>query len=113
LPEIMRAVRQRRTIEVQLVDASQLERAAKLVRPLLEADSSVSLSPTEAMLRFETSHSETKLAEILAALVREGLLFSQFRELQADLEDTFLTITRETAAAENRAALAGAGSAGP
>jgi hypothetical protein len=42
------------------------------------------------------------LADVLAQLVREGIKFSQFRELQADLEDTFLTITRQTDVAEGR-----------
>jgi ABC-2 type transport system ATP-binding protein len=104
LSEIMRTVRQRRTIEVQIVDPAQLPRAEQVIRPLVEPDANVNSSATEAVVRFETSQAENRLTEVLAALVREGISVSQFRELQADLEDTFLTITRETAAAEGRAA---------
>jgi ABC-2 type transport system ATP-binding protein len=111
LPEIMRAVRPRRTIEMQLVDAAQLESAAEIVRSLVEPDASVSSSATEAVVRFETSHGEGRLAEILAAMVRAGLSVSQLRELQADLEDTFLSITRETDSVADGAVQADAGSA--
>ena len=97
--EIMRMVSQRRTIEVQLVSADQIPTAVELVRAHAEPGAEVTPSPAEGMVRFRTSHPEDKLAELLAQLVQAGIQVSQFRELQTDLEDTFLSITREGAPA--------------
>lgn len=93
--EIMRMVSQRRTIEVQLVSAGQMAAAIEVVRKHAEADADVTGSPAEATVRFRTSYPEDKLAELLAVLVGSGIQVSQFRELQTDLEETFLSITRE------------------
>jgi ABC-2 type transport system ATP-binding protein len=109
LPEIMRTVRQRRSVEVQLVDVQQLARAEEIVKSLLEADANVHSSATEVVVRFETSQEESRMAEVLSALVRAEIKISQFRELQADLEDTFLSITRQSEEIESRAASAGSG----
>ena len=45
----------------------------------------------------------------LAALIRAEIEVSQFRELQSDLEDTFLSITRQATADAKSAALVAAG----
>ena len=99
LDEIMRMVSQRRTIEVQLTSADQIDRACDLIRPHVEPEGEVSGSPAESAVRFDTSQSEEELASVLQHLVHEGIQFSQFRELQTDLEDTFLSITRTEAVA--------------
>ena len=105
--EIMRMVSQRRTIEVQLVSADQIPAAVELVRAHAEPDAEVTPSPAEGMVRFHTSHPEDRLAELLAQLVQAGIQVSQFRELQTDLEDTFLSITREAAAGSAEVSAAG------
>ncbi len=97
--EIMRMVSQRRTIEVQLVSAEQMPAAIEVVGKHAEPDADVTGSPAEATVRFRTSYPEDKLAEVLAVLVGSGIQVSQFRELQTDLEETFLSITREDGSA--------------
>jgi ABC-2 type transport system ATP-binding protein len=101
--DIMRMVSQRRMIEVQLVLSEQVAAAAELIRGQGEPDAEVTASPAEAMVRFRTIHSEKKLAELLAQLVAAGIEVSQFREVQTDLEDTFLSITRVEAASADSA----------
>jgi ABC-2 type transport system ATP-binding protein len=97
LGEIMRKVSQRRMIEVQLTLAESVQQAAEIVRKHAEADAEVTPSPTEGTVRFSTSYSEKELSALLAALVAAGIAVSQFREIQTDLEDTFLTIARQDA----------------
>ena len=58
-------------------------------------DEELTTSETEAVVRFYTSKSEDELAVILKRLIQDDIPVSQFRELQTDLEDTFLSITRE------------------
>ena len=98
LDQIMREIRQRRTFEVQLVDATQVDSAAGVLRDALdEADrASVSGSATEVMVRFQTSRSDKDLAGLLATLVDKRLAVAQFREVPTDLEDAFLSVTRST-----------------
>ena len=44
--------------------------------------------------------SERALAKLLSKLVSANALISQFREIQFDLEDTFLAITRSEKSSE-------------
>ena len=87
----------------------QIATAVELVRAHAEPDAQVTPSPAEGMVRFRTSHPEDKLAELLTQLVQAGIQVSQFRELQTDLEDTFLSITREDAPAAGSAEVSAAG----
>ena len=96
LEEIMRKVSQQRTIEVQLTSAEHVAGAAELIRKLVEPGEQVVVSAAESIVRFPTKKSEQELATLLASLVSANLGISQFRELQADLEDTFLSITQAT-----------------
>jgi ABC-2 type transport system ATP-binding protein len=97
LEEIMREVSQQRMIEVLLAGAEHVERAVEAVRPRVEADAEVQGFPAEAAVRFRSSRSEQQLGQLLAELVGAGLPITQFRELQSDLEEAFLSVTRETA----------------
>ena len=97
LEQIMKKVTQRRTIEVQLASADQIEKASAVIRPLIEKDAEVTGSETEAMVRFQTARKEEDLGQILAQLVKQGVAVTQFRELQTDLEDAFLSVTRKDA----------------
>lgn len=98
LDQIMQAIRQRRTFEVQLVEGSQAAAVAAAVSGGLdEAEQrSVAAHDAEAMVRFQTSRSDADLADLLGGLVRANLGVSQFREVPTDLEDAFLTVTRES-----------------
>jgi ABC-2 type transport system ATP-binding protein len=89
--EIGHQVSQRRTIEAQLIDADIVPRAAEIVRGLLEADAEIHESPAEAMVRFRTAVPEETLGRVLSELVRADVPVTQFREVQTDLEEAFMT----------------------
>ena len=103
LDQIMREIRQRRTIEVQLLEDTQLSAAAECISQVLAGreETEVKPFPTEKMVRFDTSLPEEILRDVLAALINAGLSVTQFRELQSDLEDTFLTITKQAKAEQD------------
>jgi ABC-2 type transport system ATP-binding protein len=92
--QIMREVTQERSIEVQLAEADQLALAAQLITRHGISATSVTISTTEKMVRFRTRDSEDAVGKLLSALVQSGVAVNQFREVQSDLEDTFLSITR-------------------
>jgi ABC-2 type transport system ATP-binding protein len=95
LDEIMRQVRQKRLIEVQLPPRSQLEAAARVLRETLGDDASVVTSEAEAIVRFQTDRTDEDLGEVLSQLVGAGVRVVQYRAVVSDLEDAFLTVTRE------------------
>jgi ABC-2 type transport system ATP-binding protein len=93
LDEIMRSVTEKRTIEVQLLGPEQLEAARGIVAARVEAGSQIELSSAEAAVRVRTSRTEAELSDLLAALLAAGIRVAQFREVQSDLEDAFLSVT--------------------
>src|SRR5262249_17040214 len=94
LQEITRQLSQLRPMEVLLTDADQIDAVAEVVRRHVEPDAEVQVSPVEAVVRFRTGKREAGLAGLLAALVRAGLGVTQFREVQTDLEEAYLTVAR-------------------
>ncbi len=92
--EIGRQVSQQRTIECQLVTEDQVGSAAAIVRQAVEPTAEVVEVPTEATVRFRTASSESDLGDLLARLVKSGIRVTQFRELQTDLEEAFMSFTR-------------------
>jgi len=98
LDQIMQAISQRRTFEVQLVEGGKAEELAAAVTTGLDESEqrSVVAHEAEAVVRFQTSRSDADLAELLGGLVRANLGVAQFREVPTDLEDAFLTVTRES-----------------
>jgi len=92
--EIMRQVQQQRLIEVQLAAADQLQRAVAVITPLVDDNAGVTASSTEAVVRFSTQQSEKAMGKLLARLIEAKVPVCEFREVQSDLEDTFLTIAR-------------------
>jgi len=97
LDEIMRQVRHQRLIEVQLSSRSQLEAAARVLREALDDETSVVTSEAEAIVRFQTDRSDEDLGEVLSQLVGAGIRVVQYRAVVSDLEDAFLTVTRDDA----------------
>lgn len=91
IEEIGQQVSQRRTLEVQLLSPDSLSRAACVIRSAVEPDAEVVEAPREAVVRFQTALPEVKLGELLSALVQEGIPVTQFRELQTDLEEAFMS----------------------
>jgi ABC-2 type transport system ATP-binding protein len=94
LEEITRQLNPRRPFEVLLTRADQLDLAAEVIRRHAEAGAEVTPSPAEAAVRFSTSRREEQLAALLADLVGAGVGIAQFRELQTDLEEAFMTLAR-------------------
>ncbi len=106
LQEIMRRVSQERTVEVQLSHVDDLPTACKLVDEF-HGDTRATSSEAELVVRFRSQKSEDELGELLRDLVRRQVRVSQFRELQSDLEDAFLSVTREEGEAAKASATAG------
>lgn len=97
LDEIMRKIRQRRIVELQCVHSHQVETAKTLVAESLDESERSTLVPlvTESMLRFQTSRTDEDLSGLLAHVINKGVHVSQFHEVPTDLEDAFLSVTRE------------------
>jgi ABC-2 type transport system ATP-binding protein len=97
LDQIMRDIRQQRTFEIQLCDSEQLDQAARLVRESLPEPErgGVKASPTEGLVRFDTAGDDKEVAGILVKLVNQQITVTQFREVPKDLEDAFLSVTRQ------------------
>jgi ABC-2 type transport system ATP-binding protein len=91
LEEIARQLSPLRTLEVVLTEADQLERAAEVVRRQAEPGAEVVVSPAEFAVRVRTARDDAALAGLLAALVAAGVRVAQFREVQTDLEEAFMT----------------------
>jgi ABC-2 type transport system ATP-binding protein len=98
--EIARQLNPLRTIEVLLTDAAAADRAAAVVRRHVEPGAEVTLAPAEFAVRFRTARPDADLAGLLAALVTAGVPVAQFREVQTDLEEAFMTLAREGQSAE-------------
>src|SRR5438093_2281029 len=92
--EVTRQLSPLRAMEVLLTDANRISQVVEVVRQHLEAGAEVQSSPAEAVVRFRTARREEDLAKMLAALISSGSDVTQFREVQTDLEEAFLTIAR-------------------
>lgn len=107
--EIGRQVSQQRTIESHLVSADQVPAAAAIIRDAIEPGASVIESPAEATVRFRTARPESELGEVLAKLIQSGIHVTQFREVQTDLEEAFMSFARpSTNGSPNTATVEGA-----
>ncbi len=95
--EIGRQVSQRRNVEVQLASAEHTRLAADIIRRSGETESDVVESVAEATVRFCTLRPEEELADILTELVRANVAVTQFREVQIDLEEAFMSFTKPKA----------------
>jgi ABC-2 type transport system ATP-binding protein len=107
--EIGHQVSQQRTMEVTLVAAEQVAAAAKAIRQLIEAGAEVVEAHAEATVRFRTARTEADLGEVLKRLIDGGIQVTQFREVQTDLEEAFMSFARpQGATPEQKLAVAGA-----
>ena len=93
LEEILRRVNQRRISEIQLATTDGLETTADLVQRFLEPTATVDVSAAECMIRFSSTKAERELGRLLSSIVASGVEVTQFREVAADLEDAFLSVT--------------------
>jgi ABC-2 type transport system ATP-binding protein len=93
LAEITRQLHQLRPMEILLTGAEHIDRVVGIVRQHLEPNAEVRASPTEAVVWFRTAKREEELAGLLAALTAANVGVAQFREVQTDLEEAFMTVT--------------------
>ena len=95
--EIMREIKQRRTFEIQILDAGRTEEVQRLVADAIDGLSldDVSASETEALVRFDTDLGDGALSSLLTHLVDKRMTIAQFREVPTDLEDAFLSVTSQ------------------
>jgi ABC-2 type transport system ATP-binding protein len=94
LAEISRQLSQQRQMEVLLTRPEDLATVIKITQQHLEPGAEIVGSAAEAVVRFRTARREEELAQLLSALVNAGLSVEQFREVQTDLEEAYLTIAR-------------------
>lgn len=92
--EIGRQVSQKRTMEACLVSVDQIPLAAKAIRESLGSGEDVIEDHNDVAVRFSTSVSEEGVGSLLNRLVQLGIHVSQFRELQTDLEEAFMSFAR-------------------
>ena len=93
--EIGRQVSQQRAIESHLASAEQVAAAAEIIRKSIEAGAEVTEVPAEATVRFRTAKSEAEVGQVLAGLIGAGIHVTQFREVQTDLEDAFMSFANQ------------------
>ncbi len=92
--EIGRQVSQKRTVEAVLMSSGQVAAAAEIVRKEIESDAEIFEVPLEATVRFRTSLPESKFKFIMARLIQGRMDVTQFREVQTDLEDAFMSFAK-------------------
>jgi ABC-2 type transport system ATP-binding protein len=94
LEEITRQLRPQRPMEVLLTRTEETDKVVALVRRHVEPEAPVTASPAEGVVRFQTARGEEELGELLGALVSAGVGVAQFREVQTDLEEAYLSVAR-------------------
>ena len=88
--EILRTVRQRRLVEVQVLGDKQ---QARLVLSGAPGDWQP-LGDENGVLRYEVQADEHQLADGLQLLVTRGVSVVSYAEVPADLEDVFMSLTK-------------------
>jgi ABC-2 type transport system ATP-binding protein len=96
LEDILKMVRQRRLLQIQLVRREQVAAAAQLLRRKLGPDAEITPSEQESEIRVATSVTDEAMSAIIADALRQGLIVGQYFETQMDLEDAFLSVTRQS-----------------
>ena len=90
--EIMRTVRQKRLIELQMTAGADLVPAILAGAP--GQWDLVTEAIEEGKIRFEVQADEQQLAQALALLLARGVQVCSFAEVPADLEDVFMSLTK-------------------
>ncbi|HAL14759.1 MAG TPA: hypothetical protein DCP67_13180, partial [Planctomycetaceae bacterium] len=85
---------QMRMVEIELRDASDVSKAVSVLEENVPGVESTS-SESEKLIRFRANLTEEAMQQLLASLVNGSVSVSQFHEVQTDLEDAFLTVTKE------------------
>ena len=94
LAEIMKQVTQARLLEIQLNEEEQISGAEEVVRGFALEGDEVTTSLSERTVRIRTQRSEDQWNDLVRNLVEAEIRLSQFREIQTDLEDAYLSVTQ-------------------
>jgi ABC-2 type transport system ATP-binding protein len=94
LQDILRSMNPKRVFEVLVGEEDPLEPLAATVREHLESEAELVFSPVEKTLRIHTTASDDVMRDVLAGLVSANHPVQQFREVQLDLEETFMSMTK-------------------
>ena len=89
--QIGRLVSQQRTIEAHLIGVERISAAAEIIRRAIEPGAEVVEATAEEVVRFRTAVPELELGKLLALLVEKGIPMTQFREVQTDLEEAYMS----------------------
>ena len=92
LQEVLRGMNQKRIFEILVGGDNSLEPLAASVKTRLDDEAKLLPSKAEQTLRIHTTASDEVMRNLLAALVAENHPVQQFREVQLDLEETFMSI---------------------
>ena len=98
LDEIARQLSPQRTIEVLLGRPEEVEPTRAVIATCVESDATIETSVTELAVRTRTTKSDHELAGLLSKLIEAGVKVVQFREVQSDLEEAFMSVARSDAA---------------
>ncbi len=94
LEEVTRQLSPLREMEVLLTEGASTERATEIIRAHLEPGAEIKTSASESVIRFRTARREEELSGLLVTLVKANVSVTQFREVQTDLEEAFLSAAR-------------------
>jgi ABC-2 type transport system ATP-binding protein len=95
LDEVTRQVQQTRLIEIQVAGQEQLTLAESVLKESIKDATDIAASTAESMLRFRSAQVDSELGATLKRLIDANVKVIQFREVAGNLEDAFLSVTRE------------------
>lgn len=95
LKEVTGQLTQRRTFEIQCLSRDQLSPVESIVREQMSDEAEITTSETEDLVRVRTAATDEVLSRLLNSIVTSGAAVSQFREVAGDLEEAFITATRD------------------
>ncbi len=103
--EVMRSVHSRRVLEVELLDGRLAAPFQACLTEICPPDIYRHLESGENLVRFEFDGTDEQIADLWGGLARQGWKFVTCREVMGDLEDAYLTITRQSIAGERAASI--------
>ncbi|HLL87665.1 MAG TPA: ABC transporter ATP-binding protein [Tepidisphaeraceae bacterium] len=94
--EIMRTVRQKRLMQINVLKFANVAREVLATAPgeWSPVEDDAAGAGDEKTLRYESTADEQQLAQTLLALLKRGIPVTNFSEVPADLEDVFMSLTK-------------------
>ncbi|MDD2706622.1 MAG: ABC transporter ATP-binding protein [Verrucomicrobiae bacterium] len=98
--EVMRSVRTKRVLEIELVESQSTEALAACLGQICSPDIYRFIEQEENLVRFEYNAGDEHIAELWASLMAAGWRLISCREVMGDLEEAYLNITKQVTAGE-------------